>query len=118
MPYADMNSIFLFDFILLKIGIKRELLCVHTSLQNGVRKKTLTDNHIVEMAFKIFFLNSNKHYMLFSLNFSRGTTSCISFTSVKNGITTIGSSSSCSIIGSCELQRQKLFFRYNSNVTI
>lgn len=35
-----------FDFMLLKIGIKRELSCAHTLLQNGVSERK--NRHLVE----------------------------------------------------------------------
>lgn len=46
-----------FDFMLLKIGIKRELSCVHTPLQNGVSERK--DRHIVivEMALTLMINN-------------------------------------------------------------
>lgn len=44
-----------FDFMLLKIGIKRELSCVHTPLQNGVSGRK--HRHIVEMALTLMINN-------------------------------------------------------------
>lgn len=46
-----------FDFMLLKIGIKRELSCVHTPLQNGVSERKHRHIVIVEMALTLMINN-------------------------------------------------------------